>query len=195
MTVYKPIRDEAEAAARLAAAVAEGELSGGDDLAMGNTHDSVSGRDVKSVLLGADLITRDNLRQVAVSENAIRAADLCAGDVAAACAELFMLCPCHSWLCEADNPDPALSSTGLSARPNGCCPLGLEWPGSCGDGRCQPWIISAMRSISFGSSVVGLKISSSAPSAANDCTVWRTSSALPVTFPAIRSATSLPETL
>ena len=91
MTVYKPIRDEAEAAARLAAALAKGDPSGADDLATGNTRDVVSGRDVKSVLLGADLVTRENVRHVAVSENAIKAADLCAGDVAAACAELGIL--------------------------------------------------------------------------------------------------------
>ena len=91
MTVYKPIRDEAEAAARLAAAVAKGDASGADDLATGSTRDVVSGRDVKSVLLGADLVTRENVRQVAVSENAIKAADLCAGDVAAACAEVGIL--------------------------------------------------------------------------------------------------------
>ncbi|XVS61308.1 substrate-binding domain-containing protein [Actinosynnema sp. CA-299493] len=39
----------------------------------------------------ADLVTRENVRQVAVSENAIKAADLCAGDVAAACAEVGIL--------------------------------------------------------------------------------------------------------
>ncbi|WP_367128484.1 sugar ABC transporter substrate-binding protein [Saccharothrix sp. HUAS TT1] len=91
MTVYKPIRDQAEAAARLAAAVAKGDLSGADDLATGNTRDVVSGRDVKSVLLGADLVTREDVRTVAVSENAIKPAELCAGDVAAACAELGIL--------------------------------------------------------------------------------------------------------
>ncbi|MFD1151903.1 sugar ABC transporter substrate-binding protein [Saccharothrix hoggarensis] len=91
MTVYKPIRDEAEAAARLAAAVAKGDLSGADDLATGNTRDNVSRRDVKSVLLGADLVTRDNVRRLAVSENVVKPAELCAGDTAPACAELEIL--------------------------------------------------------------------------------------------------------
>ncbi|MBB5802872.1 D-xylose transport system substrate-binding protein [Saccharothrix ecbatanensis] len=91
MTVYKPIRDEAEAAARLAAAVAKGDLSGADDLATGNTRDLVSGRDVKSVLLGADLITAENVRQVVVAENAIKPADLCAGDLVEVCADLEIL--------------------------------------------------------------------------------------------------------
>ena len=87
MTVYKPIRDEAEAAARLAIAVARGDLSGADDLATGNTRDLVAKRDVKSVLLGADLITRDNVRAL-VAEGAVKPAVLCAGDTADDCAEL-----------------------------------------------------------------------------------------------------------
>ncbi|GGP43897.1 sugar ABC transporter substrate-binding protein [Saccharothrix coeruleofusca] len=87
MTVYKPIRDEAEAAAWLAVSLARGDISGADDLATGNTRDPVSRRDVKSVLLGADLITRNNLRTL-VDDGIVRPADLCAGDVAADCAEL-----------------------------------------------------------------------------------------------------------
>ncbi|MFD1147408.1 sugar ABC transporter substrate-binding protein [Saccharothrix hoggarensis] len=90
MTVYKPIRDEAEAAARLAIAVAKGDLSGADDLATGNTRDLVSKRDVKSVLLGADLITRDKVRAL-VAESVVKPVDLCAGDVADDCAELGIL--------------------------------------------------------------------------------------------------------
>lgn len=90
MTVYKPIRDEAEAAARLAIAVARGDLSGADDLATGNTRDLVAKRDVKSVLLGADLISRDNVRSL-VAEGAVKPVDLCAGDTAADCAELGIL--------------------------------------------------------------------------------------------------------
>ncbi|NUU21308.1 MAG: substrate-binding domain-containing protein [Streptomycetaceae bacterium] len=87
MTVYKPIRVEAEAAARLAIAVARGDASGADDLATGNSRDLVAKRDVKSVLLGADLITRENVRSL-VAEGAVKPADLCAGDVADDCAEL-----------------------------------------------------------------------------------------------------------
>ncbi|MEU4744242.1 substrate-binding domain-containing protein [Actinosynnema sp. NPDC023658] len=90
MTVYKPIRDEAEAAARLAIAVARGDLSGADDLATGNTRDLVGKRDVKSVLLGADLITRENVRTL-VAESVVKPAQLCEGDTAADCAELGIL--------------------------------------------------------------------------------------------------------
>ncbi|WP_433269326.1 sugar ABC transporter substrate-binding protein [Actinosynnema sp. CS-041913] len=87
MTIHKPIRDEAQAAARLAIAVARGDISGADDLATGNTRDLVSRRDVKSVLLGADLVMRDNVRAL-VAQSVVKSADLCAGDVAADCDEL-----------------------------------------------------------------------------------------------------------
>nr|WP_231905016.1 substrate-binding domain-containing protein [Saccharothrix espanaensis] len=90
MTIYKPIRDEAEAAARLAIAVARGDISGADDLATGNTRDLVSRRDVKSVLLGADLITRDKVRGL-VAQSVVKSADLCAGEVAAECEDLGIL--------------------------------------------------------------------------------------------------------
>jgi D-xylose transport system substrate-binding protein len=84
MTVYKHIRNEAEAAARLATALAKGDVSGADDLAAGNTHDPVARRDVKSVLLGATLITRSNLRTL-VAENVVDAEQLCGGDLAELC--------------------------------------------------------------------------------------------------------------
>jgi D-xylose transport system substrate-binding protein len=84
MTVYKPIRDEAEAAARLAIALAKGDDAGADDLATGNTRDLVSRRDVKSVLLGADLITKDEVRKL-VAESVVKSAELCAGEMANLC--------------------------------------------------------------------------------------------------------------
>ncbi|MBB5957568.1 D-xylose transport system substrate-binding protein [Saccharothrix tamanrassetensis] len=90
MTVHKPIRDEADAAARLAIAVARGDISGADDLATGNTRDLVSRRDVKSVLLGAEPITRDKVRGL-VAKNVVKSADLCAGDIASDCEELGIL--------------------------------------------------------------------------------------------------------
>ncbi|SDG22575.1 D-xylose transport system substrate-binding protein [Lentzea fradiae] len=84
MTVYKPVRDEAEAAARLAIAVARGDLDGADDLATGNLRDPVSSRDIKSVLLGATLIKRDTVRTL-VTEGVVKAQELCVGDLAAVC--------------------------------------------------------------------------------------------------------------
>ncbi|KAA2261264.1 sugar ABC transporter substrate-binding protein [Solihabitans fulvus] len=86
MTVYKPVVDEAEAAARLAAALAKGDRSGADDLITGNTKDVTGQRDVKSVLLGVQAVARDSVQQL-VSDNVVKAADLCAGDVAPFCAQ------------------------------------------------------------------------------------------------------------
>nr|WP_245744006.1 substrate-binding domain-containing protein [Lentzea fradiae] len=85
MTVYKPVRDEAEAVARLAIAVARGDLDGADDLATGNLRDPVAQRDIKSVLLGATLIKKDSVRRL-VTEGVVKAQELCAGDLAAVCA-------------------------------------------------------------------------------------------------------------
>ncbi|WP_439663740.1 sugar ABC transporter substrate-binding protein [Lentzea sp. HUAS TT2] len=90
VTVYKPVRDEAEAAARLAIAVARGDLEGADDLATGNLRDPVSRRDMKSVLLGATLIKKDTVRTL-VTEGIVKPAELCAGALAQACAQQDIL--------------------------------------------------------------------------------------------------------
>ncbi|MFD4674412.1 sugar ABC transporter substrate-binding protein [Lentzea sp. NPDC058450] len=84
VTVYKPVRDEAEAAARLAIAIAKGDLDGADDLATGNLRDPVSRRDMKSVLLGATLVKKDSVRGL-VTEGIVKAAELCAGDLGPVC--------------------------------------------------------------------------------------------------------------
>ncbi|WP_394613390.1 sugar ABC transporter substrate-binding protein [Lentzea sp. JNUCC 0626] len=86
VTVYKPVRDEAEAAARLAIAIAKGDLDGADDLATGNLRDPVSRRDMKSVLLGATLVKKDSVRGL-VTEGIVKAAELCAGDLGPVCAQ------------------------------------------------------------------------------------------------------------
>jgi D-xylose transport system substrate-binding protein len=84
ITVYKPVRDEAEAAARLAIAIARGDLDGADDLATGNLRDPVARRDMKSVLLGATLIKKDTVRTL-VTEGIVKPQELCAGDLAQEC--------------------------------------------------------------------------------------------------------------
>ncbi|MET9227437.1 substrate-binding domain-containing protein [Lentzea sp. NPDC003310] len=86
VTVYKPVRDEAEAAARLAIAIAKGDLEGADDLATGNLRDPVARRDIKSVLLGATLIKKDTVRTL-VTEGIVKPAELCAGSLAPVCAQ------------------------------------------------------------------------------------------------------------
>lgn len=86
MTVDKPVRDEAEAAARLAIAIARGDAEGADDLATGNMRDPVAKRDIKAVLLGATLITKNTVRTL-VTSGVVKPAVLCAGDVAPICAQ------------------------------------------------------------------------------------------------------------
>jgi D-xylose transport system substrate-binding protein len=87
MTVYKPIVQEAEGAAKLAAALAKGDTAAADALATDSVQDPQGNRDVKSVLLEPQLITRDNVKTV-VDEGAVPASDICVADTAAACQEL-----------------------------------------------------------------------------------------------------------
>jgi len=87
MTVYKPIKQEAEAAAKLAAALANGDTAAADALATDAVSDPQGNREVKSVLLEPQLITRDNVKTV-VDEGAVPASDICVADTAAACQEL-----------------------------------------------------------------------------------------------------------
>lgn len=87
MTVYKPIRQEAEATAKLAAALARGDTAAADALATETVEDTEAGRQVKSVLLEPQLITKENVKDV-VDDGAVPASDICVGDLQATCQEL-----------------------------------------------------------------------------------------------------------
>ena len=87
MTVFKPIKAEAEATAKLAAALAKGDTAAADKIATGSTTDTKANREVKSVLSEPVLITKAEVKKV-VDEGYIKAADLCAGALATVCAEL-----------------------------------------------------------------------------------------------------------
>lgn len=87
MTVYKPIKQEAEATAKLAAALAAGDTAAADALATGTVNDPEGDRDVKSVLLEPQLITRDNVKAV-IDDGAVPAEDVCVAALADACTEL-----------------------------------------------------------------------------------------------------------
>lgn len=87
MTVYKPIREEAEATAQLAAALAADDTAAADALATGTVEDTEGNRQVKSVLLTPQLITRDNVADV-VEDGFAEAADICVAETQAACDEL-----------------------------------------------------------------------------------------------------------
>ncbi|RZQ63089.1 sugar ABC transporter substrate-binding protein [Amycolatopsis suaedae] len=87
MTVFKPIIQEAEAAAKLAAALAKGDKAAADALATGVSKDPKGNRDVKSVLLEPQLITKAEVKKV-VDEGYIKATEICAGDLQPVCSEL-----------------------------------------------------------------------------------------------------------
>ena len=83
MTVYKSIREEANALAELATALIKGEKGE----TTGTVEDAEGGREVPSVLLTPVAIFRDNVKDV-VDDDFVKAEDLCTGDFAAACSEL-----------------------------------------------------------------------------------------------------------
>ncbi|MDQ2585644.1 sugar ABC transporter substrate-binding protein [Saccharothrix yanglingensis] len=87
MTVFKPIAEEAQAAAKLAGALAKGDTAAADALATGSVEDSKAGRTVKSVLLEAQMITKDKVKTV-VDAGFVKAGEICGGDLAAVCTEL-----------------------------------------------------------------------------------------------------------
>jgi D-xylose transport system substrate-binding protein len=87
MTVFKPIAQEAEATASLAAALAKGDTAAADALATGSVQDPEGNRAVKSVLLTPVLITKDNVK-VVVDSGQVTAQEICVPDVAAACTQL-----------------------------------------------------------------------------------------------------------
>jgi D-xylose transport system substrate-binding protein len=87
MTVFKPIKQEAEGAAKLAAALAKGDKAAADAIATATSHDPTGNRDVKSVLLQPQLITKAEVK-VPFTQGYVKAAEVCTGDLAAVCTSL-----------------------------------------------------------------------------------------------------------
>jgi D-xylose transport system substrate-binding protein len=83
MTVYKSVRDEANALAELAVAL----LNGEEGETTGEVEDTEGGRQVPSVLLEPQAIFRDNVSDV-VEDDFVSAEELCTGEFAEACTEL-----------------------------------------------------------------------------------------------------------
>ena len=83
MTVYKSVRDEANALAELAVALINGE----EGETTGEVEDTEAGRQVPSVLLEPQAIFRDNVTDV-VEDEFVSAEELCTGEFADACSEL-----------------------------------------------------------------------------------------------------------
>ena len=85
MTVYKAIKKEADAASALAIALIKGDTAAADALATGKTADSVTGKDVPSVLLVPEGITAETVKNV-VADGFTTAAKLCTtAELKAAC--------------------------------------------------------------------------------------------------------------
>jgi D-xylose transport system substrate-binding protein len=85
-TVYKPIYLEAQAAAALALYLRAG-VTPPAALVNATTADSTSGADVASVYTVPIWVTTDNMADTVVKDGAIKVADLCAGQLASACAD------------------------------------------------------------------------------------------------------------
>jgi D-xylose transport system substrate-binding protein len=82
MTVYKAVKQEADAAAKLAVGLAKGEQQTAPD----TIKDPESGRDVPSVLLQPVAITIDNINDV-VKDGFVTKEQLCTGPYAAKCTQ------------------------------------------------------------------------------------------------------------
>lgn len=86
-TVFKPIREEAGAAAKLAAALVRGDRAAADGLAGQRTPDPVAGREVRSVLLAPRLITRDNIKTV-LGPGQVQVEEICGAGLSDECRQL-----------------------------------------------------------------------------------------------------------
>lgn len=87
MTVFKAIKLEAEATAKLAAALAKNDKNAANAIATQTIRDDKGNRDVKSVLAEPKLITKTEVKTV-ISEGYIKASEVCGGDLAAVCTQL-----------------------------------------------------------------------------------------------------------
>jgi D-xylose transport system substrate-binding protein len=83
MTVYKAIKKEADAASELAISLAKGQPP---TTATSVTKDPESGKDVPSVLLTPQSITKENIKDV-IADGFVTKADLCTAEFAKACTD------------------------------------------------------------------------------------------------------------
>ncbi|HVV14120.1 sugar ABC transporter substrate-binding protein [Amycolatopsis sp.] len=86
-TVFKPILQEAQSTAQLAAALIKGDTAAADSVAKDSSTDPTGNRTVKSVLLTPQPITKDNVK-IVVDQGYVKASEICGGDTAATCAQL-----------------------------------------------------------------------------------------------------------
>lgn len=86
-TVFKPIQEEADATAQIAAALAKGDTAAADAVAKDSSDDPTGHRTVKSVLRTPQSITKNNVK-VVVDAGYIKASEICDADTAAVCKQL-----------------------------------------------------------------------------------------------------------
>jgi D-xylose transport system substrate-binding protein len=83
MTVYKAIKDEATASAKIAVALAKGDTSGAKAVATTTVNNGVT--DVPSVLLNPVVVTKDNIFSTVIADGFTTKAKICTGPAAAQC--------------------------------------------------------------------------------------------------------------
>jgi D-xylose transport system substrate-binding protein len=83
-TVYKPIYEEAQAAAALALYVRAGQTPP-SSLVNGSTQDTTAKVAVPSVLLSPEWVTTSNMNSTIIADKFVQASQLCAGSYASAC--------------------------------------------------------------------------------------------------------------
>ncbi|MGH3292501.1 MAG: substrate-binding domain-containing protein, partial [Trebonia sp.] len=83
-TVYKPIYEEAQAAAALALFVRAGQTPP-TTLVNGSTQDTTANVSVPSVLLNPEWVTTANMNSTVIADKFVPASQLCAGSFASAC--------------------------------------------------------------------------------------------------------------
>ena len=86
MTVFKPIDQEANAAAKLAAALIKNSTADADKVATETVTDPKTNRQVKSLLLDPQAITIDTVKNV-IAAGAVAKSDVCTGDVLPLCTQ------------------------------------------------------------------------------------------------------------
>lgn len=83
-TVFKPIQQEADSTAKLAAALVKGDTSTANQIANQSSQDPKANRTVASVLLTPQSITKDNVK-IPIQQGYVNARDVCGGALASAC--------------------------------------------------------------------------------------------------------------
>jgi D-xylose transport system substrate-binding protein len=78
LTIFKDVKKEAQAAAELAIALINGDTAKANSLATGSLHDPENGRDIPSVLLTPDVITKDTVKKV-IDAGALTKEQICKG--------------------------------------------------------------------------------------------------------------------